>query len=62
MNNLWYILTMVTLWVYDIVSFGDLRFDIILACILDWYHDDMVINVLFGYVWLLVGYTSCAMM
>ena len=52
---------MVTLWVYGI---GDLRFDVIvyLVHILDWSHDDMVINIWFGYVWWFVESTSCAML
>ena len=56
-----YILTMVTLWVYGI---GDLSFDVIVYSvhISDWSHDDMVINVLFVYVWWLVGSTSCVVL
>ena len=52
---------MVTLWVYDI---GDLRFDVIVYSvhILGSSHDDMVINVWFGYVWWLFGSTSCAVL
>ena len=44
--------------------FGDLRFDVIVYSvhILDWYHDDMVISVSFGYVWWLVGSTSCVVL
>ena len=52
---------MVTLWVYDI---GDLRFDVNVYSvhISDWSHNDMVINIWFGYVLWVVGSTSCAML
>ena len=38
---------MVTLWVYDIVYFGDLRFDFIVYSIniLDWPHDDIGLDM-----------------
>ena len=52
---------MVTLWVYDI---GDLSFDVVvyLVHISDWSNADMVISIWFGYVWWLVGSTSCAIL
>ena len=55
---------MVTLWVYDIVYFGDLIFDVIVysAYISIWSHGSMVISVWFGYGWWLVGSTSCVVL